>query len=276
MKKNNTSWGEAADWYQSLLSKEGTYQKNLILPNLLRLLEVKKGEKILDLACGQGFFAMEFAKLGALVWGTDISKELILLAKNNLPASLKNKTQFFISPAEDLKMIKNQTIDKAVIILAIQNIDNAKKVFEECSRVLKPGGKLFIVMNHPAFRIPKESNWGWDPLAGSLVPSWTGGQAGQSEKGVQYRRVDQYLSESKVKIQMHPGENPNENTVSFHRPLQFYFKLLNKAGFCVSRLEEWNSNKKSEPGPRAEAENRARKEIPLFLFLEAVKNINSK
>jgi hypothetical protein len=53
--------------------------------------------------------------------------------------------------------------------------------------------------------------------------------------------------------------------------LQFYFKALRKAGFLVSRLEEWNSQKKSQPGPRADAENRARKEFPLFLALEAVK-----
>jgi hypothetical protein len=34
-------------------------------------------------------------------------------------------------------------------------------------------------------------------------------------------------------------------------------------------LEEWISNKKSQPGKRAKAENRSRKEIPLFLALRA-------
>ena len=50
-----------------------------------------------------------------------------------------------------------------------------------------------------------------------------------------------------------------------------YFKQLQKAGFLVSRLEEWVSHKTSEAGPREAAENRARNEFPLFLFLEAVK-----
>jgi hypothetical protein len=36
-------------------------------------------------------------------------------------------------------------------------------------------------------------------------------------------------------------------------------------------MEEWESHKKSQPGPRAKAEDQARKEIPLFLYLEAVK-----
>ena len=64
MKKLKTSWGGVAGWYQNLLSGEGTYQKEVILPNLLRLLNIKKGEVILDLGCGPGFFAAEFLKKG--------------------------------------------------------------------------------------------------------------------------------------------------------------------------------------------------------------------
>jgi len=70
---------------------------------------------------------------------------------------------------------------------------------------------------------------------------------------------------------MHPGDKPWEKTVSFHRPLQFYFKALNKNNLLVSRLEEWNSHRTSEAGPKKEAEDTARREFPLFLFLEPVK-----
>jgi len=257
-----TSWGKAANWYDNLLEKETrTYQKQLILPNLLRLLEIKKGEAVLDLACGQGFFARAFEKEGAKVIGVDISKELIELAKkhrNNLAMKqfnnhISSKIEYHVAPAENLSFLKNKSIDKITLILALQNIENVHAVLRECNRVLKDRGKLFIILNHPAFRIPKESSWGWD-----------------EEKKIQYRRIDSYLSESKVKIQMHPGDKPNEITWSFHRPLQFYFKMLNKYGFYVSRLEEWNSSKISEPGPRADAENIARKEIPMFLFIESV------
>lgn len=260
-KKAKTSWGEVAEWYQQLLSGEGTYQKEVILPNLLRLLEIKREETILDLACGPGFFTNEFYKQGAKVIGADISSELIKIAKKNAPPDIK----YFVSSADKLNFLTDKSVDKITIILSIQNIENVSEVFQECARVLKLGGKLFLVMNHPAFRIPKESSWGWDPSA----------ELRTGVRGVQYRRIDRYLSESKVKIQMHPsassGQGPGEYTLTFHRPMQFYFKALQKSGFLVSRLEEWNSNKKSEPGPRASAENQARKEIPLFLFLEAVK-----
>ena len=263
-KNDPTSWGKVADWYNDFLEKEaGSYQKTLILPNLIRLLAIKKNEAILDLGCGQGFFSREFAKADAKVIGVDIAPELIAIAKKN---PLKNIT-YYVSSAENLNFIKNNTIDKIVMIFSIQNVDNVHKVFRECNRALKPNGKLLIVMNHPAFRIPKNSSWGWDPAPESAPRSQYGAS---SEK--MYRRIDQYMSESKEKIQMRPGDKPDEYTISFHRPLQFYFKLLSNNGFGVTRLEEWTSNKTSQPGPKAAAENKTRKEIPLFLFLEAKNN----
>lgn len=251
MDKKKTSWGHVAPWYHELIERdEDTYQKKVILPNLLRLANLKKGETVLDLACGQGFFSREFFKAGAQVIGADISKELIALARKNSPKNIR----FEVTSADNSSFLPGNSVDTIATVLAIQNIENVDGVFAECDRVLKPKGKLFIVMNHPAFRIPKESSWGWDEKA-----------------KVQYRRVDRYLSEMTAKIEMRPGADKSVQTISFHRPLQYYFKKLSKAGFAVTRLEEWNSHKKSERGPRAIAEDRARKEIPLFLCLEARK-----
>ena len=73
---------------------------------------------------------------------------------------------------------------------------------------------------------------------------------------------------------MTPGEkvaSRKKFTVSFHRPLQSYVKVLAKYGFGVVRLEEWISHKKSQKGPRAEEEDRSRKEIPMFACIEARK-----
>lgn len=256
MKKNiakseKTSWGNVAVWYDEMLEeKENTYQKNIILPNILRLADIKKGETILDLACGTGFFAREFFKKGARVIGVDISPELIEIAKKNSPKEIS----YFVSPADRLRQVKDGSVDKIAIILAIQNIENISGVFGECTRILKTGGKILLVMNHPAFRVPKQSSWEFD-----------------EKNKIQYRRISEYMSESKIKIEMRPSEDDGEQTVSFHRPLQVYFKMLKKNRFCVSGLEEWISDKKSQPGPRAESENKARKEFPLFLFTEAIK-----
>jgi len=256
--KNNsvgarTSWGNVAFWYDDLLKKDNTYQKEVILPNLLKLMDIKSSDNILDLACGQGFFARAFAKLSAKVTGVDISDELIKIAQEQNTQNIIYK----VSKANDLSFIKNDSLDKVSIILALQNIDNMSEVLKECRRVLKTKGKLYIVLNHPAFRIPKKSDWGYD-----------------EKNKIQYRRIEKYLSEIMINIDMNPGEKIpkyKQYTASFHRPLQSYFKNLNNSGFLVSNLEEWISNKKSQNGPRQKAEDVARKEIPMFMCIESVK-----
>lgn len=262
--QKTTSWGSVAGWYDDLLEKQvGTYQADLILPNLLRLLEPKRGETILDLACGQGFFARAIAEAasGVKVIGVDLAPELIAIAKKRSAEHSSHKVsqktspiEYHASSADRLPFIQNASVDKALIVLAIQNIEDMLSVFKEAARVVKKSGTLVIVLNHPCFRIPKASSWGYD-----------------KDAQIQYRRVDGYISESKTKIQMHPGAKPDDYTLTFHRPLQSYAKALGKAGFVIAKIEEWNSKKKSERGPREATENRARKEIPLFLMIEAMR-----
>ena len=248
-----TSWGGVATWYDKHLESADTYHEQVILPNLLRLVDAQKGELILDLASGQGYFTREFAKVGGEVTGLDISTELIAIAQNEKKHAGAHIT-YAVGNAEDLSQFTDGQFHKVVIVLALQNIEYVQKVCNEAARVVKQGGTFHIVMNHPAFRIPKRSHWGYD-----------------EKEQVQYRRVDQYLSESRSAIAMHPGMPDSPETISFHRPLQYYVKALVKAGFALDRFEEWISHKDSDSGPRAKAENRARKEIPLFLYLRGKK-----
>jgi len=215
-------------------------------------MNIGAGERILDCACGQGFFARAFFKKGANVTGIDASKKLISIAKKESPLGIK----FLAADAERLSCFSENTFDKVAIILAAQNIKNLDNVFRECKRILTSNGKLYLVINHPSFRVPKSSDWFYE-----------------ENKKIQYRRVGQYLSISKVGIEMNPGKKtgvPCMITFSFHRPLQYFFKALRNSGFLISNLREWISHKKSNAGPRQSAEDRARKEIPLFMMIEAV------
>lgn len=246
-----TSWGGVAEWYDDLLEGDkDSYQQQVILPNLLRLLAPKAGEKILDLACGSGFFSRAIAATGAQVIASDVSAELVRLAKEKLTANIR----YYVSPAHQQPFLEEGSVDKVAIVLALQNIKEIRETLKEAARVLKPFGFLYIVLNHPAFRVPKESSWGYD-----------------EEKKIQYRRIDRYLSETSQEIEMHPGRAGSARTLSFHRPLQLYFKELRAAGFAVAHLEEWISHRKSEKGPRQKAEDQARKEIPLFMCIGAPK-----
>lgn len=246
MQQRKTSWEGVAYWYDEYLKGDDTYQKKVILPNLLRLLAPKKGETLLDLACGQGFFAGEVAHAGATVIGADIAPELIEQAKR----AVKGVT-FYQAPAAALSFAKSASFDGGYCILALQNIEDLAAVFGELKRVLKKGARFIVVVNHPAFRVLRRSSWEYD----------------EKEK-TQYRRIDGYLSGAKVTIDLHPGVRDSRKTLSYHRSLQDLFKIFAKHGFVAARLEEWISHKTSEKGPRQEAEDTARKEIPLFMALE--------
>ena len=264
--KKDTGWGRVAEWYHETVEDRASYQRDLIMPNLMRLMDIKPGQKILDLGCGEGLFTRRFAKAGAEVTAIDISKELVEIAKREAVSEggqYQFQPRFFISDAAAIPMVGSGSQDAVVITLALQNMERATDVLRECSRVLKSGGQLFITLNHPAFRGIKSSDWSW------------------SEKGdLQYRRVWRYMSESRERIDMTPsassGRGPGvqgvgEQTVSFNRPLQFYVKHIGKAGMAVVNMEEWVSEKKSLPGPRSDAGNTARKEFPLFMMIEVVK-----
>lgn len=260
----DTSWDKVAGWYDELLEESpDSFQAKVILPNLLRTLNISPARvvlagnsekiKIIDIACGQGYFSRALAAVGAEVAGADISSELITKAKERSPKTI----DFHVAPADKLTFAKNASFDAAVIILSIQNIENFSGALSEAARVLKPKGRLILVLNHPAFRVPQRSSWDWD-----------------SKKGKQNRRIEAYLKEYKVEIDMTPGEKDKtkkKRTTSFHRPLQSYFKSLANTGFAVTGLEEWASHKKSQKGPRSAEEDRTRKEIPMFLMLEATK-----
>jgi len=250
---SQTHWGPVADWYDQLVGESGSeYHREVVLPGVLRLLAPHPNQHILDVACGQGVLARLLATKGARVTGVDASLELIKSARQRADAS--TQLSFHVADARDLSFLPENEFDSAACILAIQNIHPIQPVFHGVARALKPAGRFALVMMHPAFRGPKETSWGWD-----------------EKPKVQYRRIDRYLIPRKAPITAHPGAKTGEYTWSFHKPIESYVKALRNSGLLIDALEEWPSHKTSTSGPRAAAENVARKEIPLFLALGAVK-----
>ena len=75
-------WDTKAEFWDNLHGDEGNrYHRELISPAIERLLAIKPGEKILDIACGSGVMARRMAALGADVTAVDFSPALIERAK---------------------------------------------------------------------------------------------------------------------------------------------------------------------------------------------------
>lgn len=244
-----TSWGKVDDWYDDYVEDPESYHQRVVEPNLVRILGDVSGKNVLDLGCGQGYFCRLFSEKGAIMSGVDVSPELIEKANQRSNGA---KIRYVVSPAEDLFSFANQSQDIVFSVLATQNMRELDRVIAEVKRTLKPDGRLILILNHPAFRVPQDSDWYYNP-----------------ENKKQGRVVTRYMSEATVKIDMHPGSNKKTFTYSFHRPLQVFVKWLAKNNLAITRLEEWISHKESANGPRKMAEDKARKEIPLFMCIEA-------
>ncbi len=260
--KGSGSWEHVAGWYDDLLERRGSdHHTTVVLPGVLRLLDPQNDQRILDVACGQGLLARELTQAGASVIGVDASPSLIEAARKRVPQG----AEFFVADARELGRLKTEqeldTCDSAACVLAAMNFDPIEPAFGAIASMLRPGGRFVLVILHPAFRIPGRTAWVW--------------RTEPDGSTVQSRHVDAYLSPTSHPITMNPGEVARGkrpvNTWTHHRPLSAYINALGEAGLLVDRVEEWASERRSEPGPRAEAENRARAEIPMFAAIRAVR-----
>lgn len=255
-----TDWTQVAGWYDKLVGDEGSeFHREVVLPGTLKLLAVKEGERVLDVACGQGVLCRLLHAGRASVTGIDSARPLIDAAVQRSDKVIR----YLVGDARELDKHADLAgrFHAAACVLAIANINPIRPVFEGMAKSLvnDGSGRVVIVMNHPAFRAPPFTHWGWD-----------------EKEGVQYRRVDRYLEPRKQPIVTHPGKDPGKYTWTFHRPISVYIKALRQAGLLVDALEEWPSHKVSDSGPRAKAENVARAEIPMFLAIRAVKAAPSR
>lgn len=238
--KAKNSWGEVANWYEDLLTSPRSFQSNVILPNLQRLLDLKKTDIVLDLACGEGFFPAQFEKHCKLT-GIDIAPELINLAREKCKNS-----EFIVAKAENIDKLTLPKFNKVYTVLAIQNIQGLNETFKNISSFLTPGGQWIIVMNHPAFRQLKNSEWLYI-----------------KEAEVQYRLLSKYMTSYKEEILMNPSKRETKKTLTYHRPLQEYIKVAKNNGLALTNMEEWISHIVQD----TDYKETARKEFPMFMTL---------
>ncbi len=247
----STSWDSVAHWYNGWVGKKGSgHHRKLAVPALMDLLALKNREEVLDIGCGQGVLTPFITRSGARYTGVDLSDRLLGLAQRHHG----RRGRFLQGDACDLygvKGLRDGMFDAVVFLLSLQNMARLESVFDSASWVLRPGGRLVMLVMHPCFRLPRQSGWGWD-----------------AKRRLQYRRVDRYMTPFHLpeKIVTRRGTG---STISFHRPLEDYINGLTSQGLLVDRIQEIPAFGIQNKGSKAE--QRAHKEIPLFLGSRAIK-----
>jgi len=111
---------------------------------IMRYLNPKRNERVLDAGCGIGYYSFELAtKFGCKVSGVDIDAEDIKLAKQIIKKTYVPNVEFSVCDVSKLKF-GNETFDKIILSEVLEHITDDIGVLNELYRVLKPKGYLIL------------------------------------------------------------------------------------------------------------------------------------
>lgn len=105
---------------------------------VVRALNLKPGETVLDVAAGTGASTAALAETGAHVVACDLSEGMIEVGRKRHP-----ELSFVQGDATNLPF-EDETFDAVTISFGLRNVENTEKALQEMARVVKPGGRLLI------------------------------------------------------------------------------------------------------------------------------------
>jgi 2-polyprenyl-3-methyl-5-hydroxy-6-metoxy-1,4-benzoquinol methylase len=219
-------WDQNALFWDERMGEGNRFHKTLIEPTQERLLNVRPGERILDIACGNGQFARRLCQLGAQVLGVDISERMIERARARTTAP-SDRIEFRVldcTRADDLRSLGENQFDAAVCTMALMDMAAIDSLLMALARLLKAGGCLVFSVLHPCFN------------SGRVMQ-------GHEREDVAGQVVDRYFV--RVAAYIHPHTHKGLAMIGqpvpqyyFHRPLSLLLDPAFAAGFVLDGLAE--------------------------------------
>ncbi len=103
-------------------------------------LNLVDGQRVLDIACGEGFGAEMLATPASLVWGVDIDRFAVTHASQTCP---RDNLRFLVGACSAIPL-PDASVDVVVSFETIEHHDEHEAMMQEIRRVLRPGGALVI------------------------------------------------------------------------------------------------------------------------------------
>jgi 2-polyprenyl-3-methyl-5-hydroxy-6-metoxy-1,4-benzoquinol methylase len=198
----------------------------LIWPATQRLLEVQPGERVLDVACGNGLYARRLAASGAEVVAFDFSQALIERARRRT-TDRAGRITYHVLDATDavaLQGLGERGFDAAICQMALFDIADIEPLMHALARLLRPGGRFVFSVMHPCFNSPHMVHMAeTEDRDGQLTTVYS-------------VKVSGYMTSSMARGAAIAGQPQPQ--VYFHRPLEALFGAAFAAGFVLDGLEE--------------------------------------
>jgi 2-polyprenyl-3-methyl-5-hydroxy-6-metoxy-1,4-benzoquinol methylase len=220
-------WDQKAAFWDALHGDEGNaFHRQLVTPAVERLLALQPGERVLDVACGNGVLARRLAALGGRVTAVDFSPALIAKAQQRgQPAG--EPIQYGVVDATDeeaLAALGEGQFDAVVCTMALMDMPVIAPLYRAVHRLLAENGRFVFATAHPAFN--------------SSNPVFVAEQAEHEGRLVTTTavKIGAYLAIPPVKAAGAVGE-PATHTC-YHRPLHQLLGEAFGAGLVLDALEE--------------------------------------
>src|SRR5262249_51637012 len=106
-----------------------------------------RGQRLLDVGCGAGYFSRLMAEAGADVTGVDISPNMIAEAR------VVGGANYEVADAEALPF-SPASFDIATSCMALQDMPHPDLALRSVHAVLRPGGRFVASIEHPCMTPP--------------------------------------------------------------------------------------------------------------------------
>jgi SAM-dependent methyltransferase len=195
-------WEHLTDWWVREVTDPAYAEE--VIPLAVDLVGPLPNLRLLDIGCGEGQVMRAMAGRGADVVGLDATEDLARLAG-----------RAFVAALPSLEAVRSASVDGAYVVLVLEHLDDVTPFFSEARRVVRDGGGLTVVVNHPFYSAPGAVAV-TDPVDMEIL--W---------------RPGTYLDDG------YSDEPAGGDTIRFHhRPLGRLLTLAAEAGWSLDRLVE--------------------------------------
>jgi len=104
------------------------------------------GKKVLDVGCGNGYVLSKYAREGADAYGVDLTPTAVRLCERRFELLGLDGT-FAVASAEALPF-EDETFDCVCSMGVVHHTPDTPRAVAEIHRVLKPGGRLILMVYH--------------------------------------------------------------------------------------------------------------------------------
>lgn len=111
------------------------------LQTIRRALQLRPGQRLLDMGCGSGWLAQLCADVGAQVTATDIAVAGVAGARRRFPQAAR----FAVTDAYHCGLA-DATFDAVVLSEVVEHLEDPSAGLREAARVTRPGGRVLVTV----------------------------------------------------------------------------------------------------------------------------------